>query len=693
MIPINLSWNKPFVISTLAYQSKYITLVKGRSNSNNIQLKLLRNNILIFCLWLFTFSSFAQGNNDTDYLKEANEAFVENRFEDASRLFREVVKTSPENIEAQYLAGMATFKSGRKAASLPYFKAVYRLNPHHDKSLLKFLGRTYQLNYQFDSAIAIFNEYKSHIHKHEKHNQVLERDLIDKRIQECETAKELIKNPKEVKIANMGDQINSKYDDYSPAIAADEQALMFTSRRDTEDGNDFSKKDYAFFEEVFITERKDSIWTAARSLSDNVNGKKHDACVSVSPDGQKLIVYKSNHISKGDLYFSDLKNGVWTEPVKFGGEINSNFFEPSATINSSENILIFSSDRPGGFGGLDLYISRLLPNGKWGKPENLGTNINTKYDEDAPFLQTDQRTLHFSSSGHNSIGGYDIFTTYYDSKDKSWTKPDNLGYPINTPDDDIYFSWNNEGTRAYFSSVREDTYGGQDLYVMDFPNLSPPMIVLKGVVTDKKTKSPLGSSIKISIYTLDSNQIVGIFNSNNVTGKYILALPHNKMYGLQVESDGYIPHSDNYSAPKIFDFLEVVKNIELQPIDSGNVVVLNNINFDYNKSDITKSSEIELKVVADFMVKNLGIEVEIGGHTDSVGSEVYNQKLSETRAFAVKTFLENSGVEGNRLSSKGYNFSKPIATNQTPEGRQMNRRTEFMIVKGKEQANHLSEVK
>ncbi len=656
-------------------------------------MKLYRNYFLIFCFGLFTLSSFAQGNNETDYLKEANEAFVENRFEDASRLFREIIRISPENTEAQYLAGLSTFKSGHKAASLPYFKAVYKLNPHHDKFLLKFLGRTYQLNYQFDTAIAVFNEYKNHLHKHEKHNQVLEKDLIDKRIQECEYAKELIKNPKDVSIANMGEQVNSKYDDYSPAIVADEQALMFTSRRDTEEGNNFSKKEYAFFEEVFITEKKDSIWAAAKSLSDNVNGKKHDACVSVSPDGQKLIVYKSNHISKGDLYYSDLKNGVWTEPVKFGGEINSNFFEPSATINSAENLLIFSSDRPGGFGGLDLYISRLLPNGKWGKPENLGESINTIYDEDAPFLQTDQRTLHFSSSGHNSIGGYDIFTTYYDGKDKSWSKPENLGYPINTPDDDLYFSWNNEGTRAYFSSVREDTYGGQDLYVMDFPNLSPPMVVLKGVVTDKKTQLPLGSMIKISIYTLDSNQIVGIFNSDNATGKYIIALPHNKKYGIQVQSEGYIPYSDHYIAPKIFDFLEIVKNIELQPIDSGNVVVLNNIFFDYKKTEFSKYSETELKVVADFMIKNPFVEVEIGGHTDSIGSEAYNQKLSETRALAVKTFLENSGVESKRLLSKGYNFSKPISTNQTPEGRQLNRRTEFMIVKGKEQITHLSEVK
>lgn len=640
-----------------------------------------------FIFTLLTFSSNAQ--EIEKIIADGNEYFANNKFEEATATFKSALKIDSNNVEANFKCAQSLFKSGLKAASLPFFKKTYQLNPHYDKFLLKYLGRAYQLNYKFDTAIAVFKEYETHLHKHEIIHQTSEKELIEKRIQECMTAKELVKKPKQVVIKNLGKGINSKYDDYSPAISADEQKLMFTSRRDHDlgNGNEFSKKDYEYYEEVFITERNDSVWMDAKSLGDNVNGKKHDACVSVSPDGHKLILYKSNHISKGDLYYSDFKNEEWTEPVKFGGDINTNFFEPSATINAAENLLIFSSDRPGGYGGLDLYVSRLLPTGKWGKSKNLGPVINTKYDEDAPFLQTDQRTLHFSSSGHNSIGGYDIFTTVYDAKDDIWSIPENVGVPINTPDDDIYFSWNNDGNRAYFSSVREDGIGGQDLYMMELPEISPPIVVIKGTVTDKKTMKPLGSLIKISVYTIDSSMVVGLFNSNNSTGKYLLALPHNNIYGMQVEADGYIFHSENYAAPKTFDFLEIVKDFELQPIEEGNKVVLNNIFFDYNKSSLRPESETELKAVVDFMNKNTNISVEIGGNTDSIGSFTYNQKLSEARALEVKNKLLVMGIDVKRLQHKGYSFSKPIATNQTPEGRQLNRRTEFLILNKTEEAS------
>lgn len=632
-----------------------------------------------FLLFLSFATHFALAQ-DSKTMQNIDDAFAENRFEETFIAYQEILKTEPNNVHAQYYAGLSLFKSGRKAASLPYFKATYAIDPHYDKFLLKYLARGYQLNYQFDTAIVYYTEYESHLHKQEKHNQILEKDLIEKRIQECKTAKELIKKPKDVKISNMGKSINSKYDDYSPAISADEQVLMFTSRREFQDA-DKSKSDNTFFEEVFVSDWQDSVWSSARSLSQNVNGNKHDACVAISPDGSKLIVYKSNHITKGDLYFSDYKNGEWTTPEPFSGGVNSNFFEPSATINTAENLLIFSSDRPGGFGGLDLYICRLMPNGKWGKAENLGATVNTKYDEDAPFLQTDQRTLHFSSNGHNSIGGYDIFTSTYDHLTNSWTAPENAGHPINTPDDDIYFSWNNDGTRAYFSSIREDGLGGQDLYTLQMPVNNPSLVVLKGSITDKVTQKAIGTMLKISVFKSDSNKVVAVFNSSNETGKYVLILPHNQTYGLQAEAEGYTFHSENFTAPKTFDFIEITKDIALQPIEQGTKVVLNNIFFEYNKSNIQAASETELKTVTEFMRKNADLQVEIGGHTDSIGSVAYNQRLSEARALAVKSYLEKQGIEQQRLTYKGYNFEKPIAPNKTPEGRQMNRRTEFLILK------------
>jgi outer membrane protein OmpA-like peptidoglycan-associated protein/tetratricopeptide (TPR) repeat protein len=616
------------------------------------------------------------------FFVKADEMLASNKYDEATRLYKEGLRTDPEDLAAQYNCGLSLFKAGKKSTSLSYFRTVYLANPHQDKFLLKYLGRAYQLNYKFDSAIAVFKEYEKHLHKHEKEQQVLEKEIIDKRIVECLSAKELIKNPQKVTIKNLGEEVNSVFDDYSPTISADEKTLMFTSRRDhvASSDNNFSKKEQTYFEEILLSDWTDSTWGPAHSIGENVNGKRHDASVSVSPDGQRLIVYKSTPQTKGDLYYSQLVDSVWNDPVKFGGEINSTHFEPSAIINSAENSLIFSSDRPGGFGGLDLYISTMLPTGQWGKPENLGATINTKYDEDAPFLQADEKTLHFSSSGHNSMGGYDIFTTLFDVKKKSWSIPQNAGHPINTPDDDIYFSWNNSGTHAYFSSVREGGHGGQDIYMVEIPTNDPAIVVVKGVVSDKITNTPLGSMLKVTVYSLDSNKVVGFYNSSHATGSYIFTVPHDDTYGMQVEAEGYLLHSENFTVPKSQDLTELPKHIGLQPIQEGNKVVLNNLFFEYKKSTLRPESKMELKAIHDFMVSNPQLSIEIGGHTDSIGSNKYNLALSEARALAVKKYLEKLGVEAKRLSSKGYSFSNPLASNQTEEGRKLNRRTEFLVL-------------
>ncbi len=646
-------------------------------------MKLIRLSPTFFAFAIFLLyveNTNAQQRNA--FFVKADEVLTANRYDEAARLYKEGLKTDPEDLAAQYSCGISLFKAGKKANSLSYFKTVYHQNPHQDKYLLKYLGRAYQLNYKFDSAIAVFKEYEKHLHKHAQEQQGTEKELIDKRIQECLSAKLLIKHPKEVKIKNLGNAVNSPYDDYSPTISADEKTLMFTSRRDHVeiDENNFSKKEQKYYEEVLISEWEDSTWGAAHGIGENVNGRRHDASVSVSPDGQRLIVYKSTPQTKGDLYYSQLVDSIWNEPVKFGGEINSHHFEPSAVINSAENSLIFSSDRPGGFGGLDLYISKLLPNGQWGKPENLGAGINTKYDEDAPFLQADEKTLHFSSNGHNSMGGYDIFTTVFNQTTKAWGTPENAGYPVNTPDDDIYFTWNNRGTHAFFSSIREIGMGGQDIYMLELPEDVPSIVIVKGVVSDKITNSPLGSPLKVTVYSLDSNKIVGFYNSSHATGSYIFTVPHDDTYGMQVEAEGYLLHSENFTVPKTTEVTELSKHVELQPIKEGNKVVLNNVFFQYNKSKLEPGSKMELKAVKDFMLKNPELFVEIGGHTDSIGSEQYNLRLSEARALAVKKYLEKLGVQSNRLTYKGYSFLHPIASNQTEEGRKKNRRTEFLVL-------------
>lgn len=650
-----------------------------------------------FCLGvvLVLLPFYSSGQDINKYIERGGAFFAAKNYEKAITQYTEALKIDSNNVDANYGYGLALFKSGSKAQTLPYFKKTHDLDPHHDKYLYRYLGRAFQLNFQFDSAIFYYNEYETHLHKHEIPHQKTEKATIDKRIFECKSALELIKTPKKVIIKNMGAGINSKYDDYSPALSADEKKLMFTSRRDhsTGFGNEFSKKDQEYYEEVFVTERKDSSWTDAKSLGSKVNGRKHDASVSTSADGHKLIVYKSHHKTNGDLYYSNLKKKGWAKPKRFGGDINTTSFEPSATINIAENLLIFSSDRPGGYGGLDLYICRLLPTGKWGKSHNLGPKINTKYDEDAPFLQADQKTLHFSSSGHNSMGGYDIFTTEHDDVHNHWSEPVNVGVPINTPDDDIYFIWNKDGNTAYYASIKPEGFGGHDIYQMEVPKATNPVVMIKGSVTDKKTKKPLNALIQINIYSIATGKEVGVFNAIDASGKFLFAIPHNDEYGLRVEAEGYTFYSEHFTAPKVMDYFEIEKNIELEPIEVGHKIVLNNVFFDYNKSTLRPQSEPEIKAVVDFMTKYDFMRVEIGGHTDNIGSFEYNQKLSDARAQEVRKRLISLGIQSGRLTHKGYSYSKPVETNKTPEGRQLNRRTEFLILKNSDEIESTIEVK
>ena len=648
-----------------------------------------------FCCFLMLLPFFSNGQDANRLVERGNDFFSSKNYDKAIVQFQEVLKLDSNHVEANYKYGMALFKSGSKAISLPYFKRTHELDPHHDKFLYRYLGRTFQLNFQFDSAIVYYNEYETHLHKHEIRHQKTEKETIDKRIFECKSALELMKNPQKVSIKNLGSGVNSKFDDYSPAISADEKKLMFTSRRDHDlgFGNSYSTKDQEFYEEVFVSEQKDSIWSDAISLGNTVNGKRHDGSVSISADGNKLIVYKSNHKTNGDLHYCSLKRKGWSKPKRFGGDINTTSFEPSATINNAENLLIFSSDRPGGFGGLDLYICRLLPTGKWGKSKNLGPKINTKYDEDAPFLQADQKTLHFSSSGHNSIGGYDIFTSELEDEKDSWSEPVNAGMPVNTPDDDIYFAWNKDGNKAYYSSIRPEGFGGHDIYQMEVQKIVNPVVMIKGIVTDKKTKKPLNALVQINIYSISDGKEVGVFNSSNGSGSFLFAVPHNAEYGLRVEAEGYTFHSENILAPKATEYFEIERNIELEPIEVGHKIVLNNIFFDYNKSTLRPQSEPEIKAVADFMTKYDFMRVEIGGHTDSIGSLEYNQKLSTSRALEVRKRLISLGIQSGRLLHKGYGFNKPVSTNKTPEGRQLNRRTEFLILKNSDLIESTIEVK
>jgi outer membrane protein OmpA-like peptidoglycan-associated protein len=338
------------------------------------------------------------------------------------------------------------------------------------------------------------------------------------------------------------------------------------------------------------------------------------------------------------------------------------------------------SNRVGGAGQRDIWKCTKTLEGKWGKAENLGRTINTTMDEESIYIHPDGKTLYFSSKGHHSTGGYDVYrSTLVKGK---WTKPINLGKPINTEADDLFFVLDASGKRGYYTSSAS---GNKDIYQIDFTPLKeekikqPLVTILKGIVIDEVSKKPLESTIEI----VDNNthELISKLNSNSASGKFLISLPSGHNYGINVSADGYLFHSENFELSDSSAYAEVSKQILMKKMEVGTTIVLRNIFFDVAKTTLRPSSVTELNRLIDIMVKNPNIQIEISGHTDNQGSDVYNQNLSEGRAKAVVDFLIEHKVDAARLTFKGYGESKPIDTNDTDAGKQNNRRTEFKILK------------
>lgn len=356
-------------------------------------------------------------------------------------------------------------------------------------------------------------------------------------IDACLNAKREISKPHRSIIKNIGEEINSPYPDYVPVISPDESVLYFTSRRP---GSSNNVKDAQgnYHEDVYVSYRKDGSWTPAVNVGSPINTETHDACVALSPDGQRMIIYRTApDIVTGDLYITrlDTSGNTWGPLQKFGSEINSQYIETSACFSNDTSEIYFSSNRPGGYGGKDIYRIKKLPNGRWGLPYNLGKEINTKYDEDDPFLHPDGVTLFFSSKGHNTIGEYDVFRSTLNTETNSFTTPENLGYPVNSVSNDRFFVLSGDGKHGYYSSVKEDSKGSSDIYVIDTRFGDDDLIVKHAMII----KGDVPGKAKITLLDNENKQISGVFNSNSKTGKFILVMNPLKTYKAIIEEEGF----------------------------------------------------------------------------------------------------------------------------------------------------------
>jgi len=526
---------------------------------------IVRQHIIYMALLMFSMvvseSTCAQhqqkiSKEDKKLKKEADYYFGFKDYKGALAIYNQLLDGKDSSPELNYRIGKCILETlkDKKAASVFFAKASeggYKESYFH-------LAQWFHFQEQFDKAREYYKKYGEIKWKKRIHKEDMEHYL-----QSCATAQNMIDNPVEVSIENMGESINSRYSEYVPVISMDEAYMIFTSRRPGSTGGKIDPYG-RYYEDVYISKQEREVWTKPELIGSNINTENHDASVGLSADGFTLITYKTNEEGTGgDLYWSLLDGEAWQTPSKFPDGINTSYLEPSASFSPDMKELYFSSNRPGGVGGMDIYSVKRLPNGEWGLPRNLGPVVNTVFDDDAPFIHPDNKTLYFSSKGHDTMGGYDIFRTAKNN-DGSWGAVDNLGYPINTTDDDAYFVLSADGRRGYLSSGRQGGFGEQDIYVVHLTDDVGDLTIVKGVVSIAVNDSiviPFGAVI--SVIDLETHRLQGIYRSNSSTGKFLIVIPPGKTYQMEVAVEGYEPVRRDWYFDYDSGFRIIYKSIEL----------------------------------------------------------------------------------------------------------------------------------
>ncbi|MBN8697524.1 MAG: PD40 domain-containing protein [Bacteroidetes bacterium] len=537
----------------------------------------MKQRLLLIFLFI-TSVCFSQGDKSAyrEKFTQGNLLILEENYEMALAYFLEAYAIDSTNANINYKVGFCYLQSAnQKNKALPFLrKAVQGIERNYvdmeprekgaPEMAYYYLGLAYRLQYNFNESNAYFNKFKDIVGNK---NTVLIKDL-EKQIETNFNAIEYTKDTAEVTIVSLGDSINSKYPEYSPVISADESVIIFTSRRNTNLGASNAAGE-AIAEDIYYSlKKKDGTWSSPRSISENINTFGNEANIGLSADGQQLFIYKD--VNGGDIYYSNLEGDSWSMPLALTSSINSKYWETHATLTADGNTLYFVSDKKeGGFGGRDIWRCVKLPNGQWSMPLNLGPQINTSYDEDAPFIHPDGVTLFFSSNGHKSIGGFDIFKVVKNDEGK-WGTPENMKAPINTPDDDIFYVQSGDGKRGYFSSVRKEGLGEKDLYMINFEkSIAEPLTLLKGYLTfDGTDKVP--ANISITATDMESGLVVQDVRPNALTGKYILILnpgDEGKTYTISYEAEGYQPISETITIPPNSSYQEIEKELLLRGIN------------------------------------------------------------------------------------------------------------------------------
>jgi flagellar motor protein MotB/tetratricopeptide (TPR) repeat protein len=632
-------------------------------------------------LLLLTLASHSLAQNYSTSSKKAIKRFEEARscfelMDDAcvEEALLKAIKADPGFVEAYQLMAQLKFDRGEKELAIDYFSRSLEIDPKGNPDGYRLLaGLTMQVGDYAKTLelIEVFLEFPPQEVRKREEGVLLK--------EKCRFALEAKENPVPFQPENLGEAINSEFSEYWPSLSVDEQMLMFTVMVPLDSSMGFRVG--RMQEDFYYSRLSGTQWESRINAGSPLNTLDNEGAHSMTADGRILYFTACNRRDgKGmcDLYYTTWKDGNWSVPENLGAPVNSRYSEKHPSISTDGRKLYFSSNRPGGLGSYDIWMSE-KEGDSWSKPVNLGDSVNTSLLEQSPFIHPDQQSLYFSSTGWPGMGQGDLFLSVLEP-DAGWTEAENLGYPINTFNDEIGLTVNARGDRAYFASDRE---GGDDtdLYSFELPLEIRPVLVsyLTGRVYDSRTKKGLVAVLQL--IDLETEELVMELESYSGKGDYLLSLPTGREYALNVSADGYLFYSGHFSFTGIHGLKDPMRrDIPLERIQTGSSVVLHNVFFETDSHVLQEESLVELNKVVKFMEVNPSIQVEISGFTDNTGSPEHNQVLSEQRAQSVVDYLLQKGIGPDRVQSAGYGESKALYDNQTEEGRRKNRRTELIIL-------------
>lgn len=623
------------------------------------------------------FAPGAFGQNYHTSSSRAVKAYIDAReqydflyFNKAEKLLREAISYDRKFVEAYLLLADLYSNQKRFEEAAKNYRQAVKIDSLFYKPAFFSLASAEFMSGDYKRALNHFRIYLEFNTSSEKNKSIAQKNIKD-----CEFAIVAQKKPVPYNPLNVGDSINTSGNEYWPSITADGQTMMFTREENILRSPSETPEDF------YISRLRNNIWSRAVNAGSPLNTLLNEGAQGISSDGSYMYFTACNRpegLGRCDIYYSSYDGRIWSAALNIGTPVNSKYWESQPSISANGRMLFFASNRPEGMGGMDIWYSVMGSNKKWKLPKNLGPLINTEGDEMSPFFHFDGKTLYFSSNGQTGMGGFDIYRSRM-NEDTTWSKPENLGYPINTFNDEMGLIIDAEGQNAYFSTIR-DPKRGKDIFSFNLYEAArpDPVSYFRGRVYDRETMKLLTSDYELI------NLKTGIVVSSGTTdaaGSFLVCLPSGFNYGLNVNKKGYLFYSDNFmleglhSAAKPYN-----KKILLNQVRIGETLQLSNVFYEVDSWALKKESISELDRLYRLLKENSDIIVEVAGYTDSTGTVTYNQTLSEHRSKAVVSWLTGKGIDSTRLKSRGYGSASPIGDNITQEGRKLNRRTEVRVI-------------